>query len=303
MMDGGRVMRVLCFGVQRVILTGVLIMVLGSVGLCSGGAVHPILPQGDLESPGAGIYLAELQSESRALVLAQADGTLPPSIDLEQAADMPGDMKRKSPLKAFIYSAVLPGAGQYYVGSKWKAAIFLGIEVAAWTGHISFHSKGEDLTADFENFANTHWSENSYSDFLELNWGVRDDDLISSFTHHLPDTKTQQYYEMIGKYDQFVFGWDDVDLPPDAQNTPYAHSSNRLDYMDMRLDANNAYDRANALVVAAMVNHIVSGIEAALSARRHNNKVDQFTDRVSVRAVTACLDNRYFPMLTMTYSF
>ncbi len=29
-------------------------------------------------------------------------------------------------------------------------------------------------------------------------------------THSLPSTKTQQYYEMVGKYLQFVYGWKDI---------------------------------------------------------------------------------------------
>lgn len=296
-------MRLSCFGLHRLFLTGVLILALGAVGLCDGELVRPIMPQGDLTVPGAGMYLAEMQSGGRTAVLAQTDPSRPPSIDLERAAEPPDDISSKSPLKAFVYSAVLPGAGQYYVGSKWKAALFLGLEAMAWTGHAVYHNKGEERTGEFEDFANAHWSEPRYDDFLESNWGVRDDELISSFTHHLPKTKTQQYYEMIGKYDQFVFGWDDVDLPPDSQNMPLANSANRLSYMDMRLDANTAYDRATASLVVVMANHLISGIEAALSAKRHNNKVEQFGNRLTVRAVTARLDNNYFPMVTMTYSF
>ncbi|MEW5796303.1 MAG: hypothetical protein AB1772_08060, partial [Candidatus Zixiibacteriota bacterium] len=45
----------------------------------------------------------------------------------------PSDMK--SPFKAFILSAVLPGAGQYYMGSRIKPILFLGAEAAAWGFH------------------------------------------------------------------------------------------------------------------------------------------------------------------------
>ena len=31
----------------------------------------------------------------------------------------------------------------------------------------------------------------------------------SQFTHNLPETKSQQYYEMVGKYHQFACGWND----------------------------------------------------------------------------------------------
>ena len=33
----------------------------------------------------------------------------------------------KSPMRAALYSAVIPGTGQYYAGSIWKAILFFGI--------------------------------------------------------------------------------------------------------------------------------------------------------------------------------
>jgi len=221
---------------------------------------------------------------------------------------------KKDVKKAFIYSLLLPGAGQLYVGSKTKAAAFFGIEVLAWTGKFLYDAKGDDKTDEFNRFADTYWSEERYDDFLEMNYGVRDDDFAYwycepdsglVFGHHLPDTKTQQYYEMIGKYDQFVFGWADVPPLTAEDTTIYKQtvSQLRLTYEDMRHDANSMYDRATAALIVVMINHVISAGEAALAAKRHNNGIDEMSGPLSFRAKLAKIDERRFPMITMTYRF
>ena len=71
--------------------------------------------------------------------------------------------------------------------------------------------------AECYSFANDHWSEDDYIDWLIKEYGI-DSDTAGFFdedynwtylSHRLPDKKTQQYYEMIGKYEQFSEGWDD----------------------------------------------------------------------------------------------
>ncbi|MFH1699928.1 MAG: hypothetical protein ABIE07_05000 [Candidatus Zixiibacteriota bacterium] len=218
----------------------------------------------------------------------------------------------KSPVKAFIYSAIIPGAGQLYNGSKIKAVAFLGLETLAWTGHVIYSGKGDDKTAEFENYANTNWSEDKYVSWLEFNWQKSDDELVLNtngfplFTHHLPDTKTQQYYEMIGKYNQFVYGWadaGDVETSPFQEAHPDTYSAMRLHYESMRHDANKLYDKATTSIVVSMINHVISGFEAAIAARSHNKNADTIANKISVKAQTAQLNDEYFPMLTMAYKF
>jgi len=260
-------------------------------------------------------YLAAVDRPVAPSMQANDTAGRPPSLDLEKGdTAQSGAVKPKSPLRAFMYSLLVPGAGQVYTGSKLKAAAFLGLEALAWTGYFVYHAKGNENTDVYEAFADQHWSEDRYSDFLEDNFAnhPRDDDSAFDnsgnpyFTHHLPDTKTQQYYEMIGKYNQFVFGWDDVDTiatPPLLQNIPVAQSANRQHYEDLRDDANRMYGRATASLIVMMSNHIISGVEAALAARNHNKKAETSAQKLTVRAVTARVDDTYFPMLTATYSF
>jgi hypothetical protein len=254
-----------------------------------------------------GTVLAEFQSQGR------ADSNDIPAYPVGTRPDQGG--KTKSVKKAFLYSLIVPGAGQVYNGSKIKAAVFLLCEAASWTGYFSYQSQGDRKTDDFNRFADTYWSQTKYEDFLYINWQVRDDDSVfvdmndpSSgyyFTHHLPDTKTQQYYEMIGKYNQFVVGWADVDTtvfhnPVEAERTV---SPLRLHYEDMRYAANNAYDHATTSLIVMMVNHVVSAFEAALSAKRHNNRLDTEGGGLSIKAIKARNGQEQFPMLTMRYRF
>jgi hypothetical protein len=273
-------------------------------------AVPPFLPEGRTR---VGDYLAELDRDGRLFASLTTTAGQPAGIDLRSGnAPVESTFQRKSVFKAFALSAIVPGAGQLYTGSKWKAVAFLGLEALSWTGYIMYHKKGDEKTTDFEQFAGDHWSENRYENFLYRNWGVYDDDSAYNdyghlyFGHHLPTTTTQQYYEMIGKYDQFVFGWDDVDTiatPPIPENLPTAYSERREMYENMRHDANMMFDRASASLIVMMVNHLASGVEAALAARNHNRNVDALTDRVTIRAVTAEIERRSVPMLTITYKF
>jgi len=254
-----------------------------------------------------GTALAEFQSQG------QPDSGAIPAFPVGTEPAQTGGVK--SVRKAFLYSLVLPGAGQVYTGSKRKGARFLALEAASWFGYISFHSEGNSKTDEFNLYADTYWSQDRYEDFLYINWSVRDDDSVFQdpgdpssgyfFTHHLPDTKTQQYYEMIGKYNQFVFGWADVAplTSPDPDATEHTTSAMRLHYMDMRHDANVAYDRATASLMVMMANHLVSAFEAAFSAKRHNNRLAADGGGFSIRAVKAQSGREQFPMLTMRYRF
>ena len=52
------------------------------------------------------------------------------------AAALPA--KNKSLLKAGLYSALLPGLGQRYVGSPTKMKVLMGVEIGLWLGFASY---------------------------------------------------------------------------------------------------------------------------------------------------------------------
>jgi hypothetical protein len=94
----------------------------------------------------------------------------------------------------------------------------------------------------------------------------------NGYTHSLPYYGEQQYFELIGKYEQFSRGWDDSDpASPVENNVPIRSTSARMfQYAEMRAQANNYYDVASTFVSVAVINHILSAADAFWSATRYN---------------------------------
>jgi hypothetical protein len=207
--------------------------------------------------------------------------------------------------RAFLYSLLLPGAGQMYTGSKLKAAFFLGVEIFSWYQYMTNYGDGQDLEDEYQAFANENWDPARYRAWLIEVKGVISDDSSytgsdftdSTFTHHLPDNKTQQYYEMIGKYDQFLFGWKDTDYAKGL-----SESSAREQYLSLRDESNSKFDTARNYAIVSIANRILSGFEAAFSARRLNKKSDRLS-QINLKAKLADYYGEKIPKLEFTYKF
>jgi hypothetical protein len=253
---------------------------------------------------------------------------------------------QKSTRKAFFLSMLLPGLGEYYVGSK-RSILFLGIEAVAWYVYVSNTNKGNDLDSQFKQFADSHWH---YADdksstgedliYNYFNWfkaKLRDSSLPSDISptnyalvdsltelmigkygisHTLPSTKTQQYYEMIGKYPQFVYGWEDItknnaalrdstgkangNFDEDIRNVV---SPDRNKYMDMRAESNDKLKLGQDGIDLMIINRVVSAIDAARLAYHHNKKIDSELSMVRMTIVQKRINDHKVPMLMFTKKF
>jgi hypothetical protein len=215
-----------------------------------------------------------------------------------------------SPLRAGLFSAVIPGAGQFYTKTYWQSAAFFGAEVLTWVLYATYQNKGDHKTEEFQNYADEHWSVIRYVDWIcayyittnrnaiipggqpanterpweYVNWlqlNLKEDTLGSmtglGFTHRLEAHGKQQYYEMIGKYAQFGGGWDDAATfkPGDiTANEGIGNvSPNFLKYRDMRGDANSFYNIATTVSYLIVANHVFSALEAAWNASNINHRI------------------------------
>jgi hypothetical protein len=197
----------------------------------------------------------------------------------------------KSPRRAFLYSTIVPGAGELWAGSRKRAALFFGLEVIGLGMYLNWNSEGNDLEDEFRRRADGEWNPWDY-----LGWRGSRNSRFSSLTHALPcssyvasapsstsvsdaiadcpDRDVQQYYELIGKYDQFIAGWDDI-VDADGNRVTAAavdsaenfHSALRLTYEVDRNDSNKLLKRASNMLGLIMVNHVISAIDAARVAR------------------------------------
>ncbi len=214
------------------------------------------------------------------------------------------DVNYKSPGKGFLYSMMIPGTGQLYAGSKTKAFIFMGIEALAWGGYMVWQNQGKKQEDDNNAYADANWDPERYYNWMIETYGItsdtmafEEDDETRTFTHHLPDTKTQQYYEMIGKYEQFRYGWVDSDYL-----TKDSTSDLRNSYLLDRDKANSKFDKAKLGAIVSLANHLFSAFDAALSARRYNRQQDSFSE-FSVKARLAKYEGKQIPKLIFTYKF
>lgn len=232
---------------------------------------------------------------------------------------------KKSPVLAGLMSAVLPGAGELYAGSYWKALAFVAVEAAAVTANIYYNKKGDDATKEFEAFAEEHWSARRYAEWMnnfsaELNIKSDPIDLNmvdkhdyseirraeeqvtrggKAFSHKLPDYQSQQYYELIGKYHQYNHGWDDSD-PSTAEwltnLSPRFHQ-----YAEMHIKPDETYYKyAQQATVVLVVNHVLSAIDAIWTTSRYNKKLE-LGMKMKTEEFLGMLD--FYPQLNIKLNF
>jgi len=205
----------------------------------------------------------------------------------------------KSYKKAILLSALIPGAGEIYNGSNIKGIIFMGIEVLSWSVYFSSNSKGEDIKREFHLYSDTNWSADKYSHYLDVyrqQYGYDPPNL----THTLPrDTetneiiKTQQYYEMTGKYDQFVCGWDDCD----EWN---GDSEHRLLYEDKRYQHNKYLKRAINATSIILLNRVISLVDTIWGVKLHNDKV---RNENAVNIIPIEYNDEIIPSLSLKFNW
>ena len=127
---------------------------------------------------------------------------------------------------------------------------------------------------------------------------------------------------MTGKYDQFAWGWDDAILNGlmhadfdtsatlnfpraiDSLTTPY--SARRFTYEIMRDNANKKLDNADKMLMVALANHAIAAVEAFLSTRGKNGRVQkpgEFSNWKIKPTLKSYNSRRDTPYLKVTYKF
>lgn len=207
-------------------------------------------------------------------------------------------INKSEKLKSAIYSLILPGWGQLANKHETAAWIFIGIELASWSTYFVLNHKADNLTEDVEAYVNDpingfsriQYYDNYYfkkhGNHLSLN-GLNEEEQFQNLladaalyselkqleneygdeVHSLPDSKTQQYYEMVGKYKMFYHGWR-IFL-----NTTYLDWQNIHEipgyiqsYYQLRQRMNDTYKHAGIAVSVVILNHLASAIQAYIGA-------------------------------------
>jgi hypothetical protein len=220
------------------------------------------------------------------------------------------------PARPMLYSLILPGVGQWYNRSPaWKIGLFAGIEAASIFSGLQWRKKAEDIRLKYEIFADQNWDLETWV-FNTLNTPlgnypdvhingthklilVLTGSLAEQYGNYVPSDslennahwvytgevnvlRDRDFYENIGKYDQFVGGWIDCYDPSNIQlwfevekdvgdSTEIIISTpNKEDYVGQRARSNDYLNMAKYAVSAVMFNHVISALEAVWSTQIRN---------------------------------
>ena|SRR5437879_933961 len=169
------------------------------------------------------------------------------------------ETEHKSTGLAVLYSLLLPGMGELYAGDYGAGKYFTIAEGLLAVGAIGFDRYGNWIKDDARQYAVTH-------------------------AHSGLDGKDDLYFSVIGDYES-VYEYNEAVLRSrDAQKVYDPHSSfywnwdtpvNREQYRRLRVSSDERFNDAKFVVAAIAVNHVVSAINAARIAIRHNGSIEE----------------------------
>ncbi|KAA3636308.1 MAG: hypothetical protein DWP97_03025 [Calditrichaeota bacterium] len=165
--------------------------------------------------------------------------------------------KKYSLGKAVLYSALLPGLGQRYVGKSTKSKVYFASEALTWAGYAAFSLMGKWKKDDLIDYAAVHASaqlegkDDQFLDYVGFYNSLDEFNTLGRVTD-----RDREYYQSTA---EFYWQWDSA--------------TNRETYKDIKNSSKEAYRRADFMIVIAIVNRLVSVIDVVRDVRSENKKV------------------------------
>jgi hypothetical protein len=196
------------------------------------------------------------------------------------AAGMSSSHSRRRGAWPIVLSLLVPGAGEIYMGYYKRGAALAATEILMWSGYFYYHGKGLDEREEYERFADTYWTIDhwrlNHPDAYPLDLTFAELDSIGrekwlgggSWPAYHPwvdkAEDKQGYYEVIGKYDWFISGWEDFDPTADPllQQTDL-----RTQYRAMRKESNDHLKVADRFIYMSIAVRTFSLIQTIMLSR------------------------------------
>ena len=172
----------------------------------------------------------------------------------------------KSPTKAFLYSALVPGSGQLYIGAK-RGYLQIAAEVGLLTTYFITRGNAQNLREDYREHVRQHVIFEGPTKFDD--W-----DPIEDFEHAtLFDNWHNVYTDNNGEPLERVGKWYWADRKAFKDEERKIHDSpQRKVAFELRMDANDKFQLAKTFLGIAILNHVVSAIDARITAKSYNKK-------------------------------
>lgn len=177
-------------------------------------------------------------------------------------SDAAGPRGEKSLKKALLFSLIIPGGGQVYMGHKARAEAMFASEAAVWTSFAVFRVQGR-------------MREDNYKETARLSAGVEREmdeyyykmlayypssdyynvDVMWEARQRFPDDRAKQmeYFEAEGYFGEDAWEWDSLERMDD--------------YARVRTLSRQSYRRATLTTGFAVLNRMISMIDVYLSHR------------------------------------
>ncbi len=179
-------------------------------------------------------------------------------------------VSQKSPNEAFLYSLLIPGMGQLYTGAK-RGYLYLAADIGLLATYFYLRRDASDTRDAYRDVVRQH--------VIFIGPGSFEDwDPIEDFEHATQYETWNHYYDSeetrarTGKW-----YWEDLD--PGLKDEPHGSidfdSTYRLEAFALRQEANDTFQLARTMLGIAILNHVVSAVEARITTKRKNTRTQQ----------------------------
>ena len=163
--------------------------------------------------------------------------------------------------KAMLLSILLPGAGEYYAGGKFKGQVFMGVEAAIWSAFAGFRIYGG-------------WKKDDYRSFAAAHAGVDN------------DGKSDEFYDWVGFYDsrdefneigRLYYPERDYIIDTPAYYWQWDSETNQSRFKDIKDDSKTAFRNSTFMLGLALLNRVISGIDTYRTVKAAGQKVNSMS--------------------------
>lgn len=173
--------------------------------------------------------------------------------------------QEKSTRKAMLFSAILPGTGQIYLGNNTRGGIFIGAELMLVLSYMRLNNEIE-------------WKQNSYMLYAHRYANVplnSDEDFYKLISHYMNsdeyNLQIEQYYRnlyLIFRYNPDLYH-ENVEryTIKEGDGWNWENYENFLRFRELRREKQQLEILANFAIGGSVLNRIISVIDTALIAR------------------------------------
>lgn len=164
--------------------------------------------------------------------------------------------------KSALYSALLPGLGEYKMGHKTKGKVFFAAEAVGWLGFAAYRIYG-------------NWKEDDMIEFAYENAGAQLEGKDDTFEDMVGFYYSREEYNSLGRVS-------DPERPyyPDDPNYDWqwVTSADQASYRDLKNKSRDAFKKSDLVLTLLILNRVVSVIDAVRDAVRINKRIDSMVD-------------------------